>query len=214
MFRISLVVLALLTLPAMVGVARADELYFSRDQAGGAPPFFDVTVAADGRVVYREALDDEFPLEFQAPAVDVSRLFEISKNLGYFADPLPAAKRTPPQSGHKVLRYTSTASETHEVQFVYSPDEGAQELVAWFAKVAETERYLISLERSVQFDRLGVNDVVQHLDAAFGKGRVIAPRQFLPLLQKVVNDLKIIHLARSRAAGLMEQIEAHSATTE
>lgn len=211
MRKLFLALFVLAVAAAAVSAADLEQLFFSRNQEGGVPPYFDVTVGADGRVVYREALDDEFPVEFQAPAVDVSRLFEISKQLGYFAYPLPAPKRPPPSSGDKVLRHTSASGKTHQVEFVYSPDEGARELAGWFAKVAETESYFISLERSVQFDRLGVNSVVLDLHAAFNRGRIIAPRQFLPLLQRVVNDKKILHLARSRAAGLSEQIEAESA---
>ena len=214
MRKFQLVVAALLAAPLFAAAADVEQLFFSRDQPGGAPPYFDVTVSADGHVVYRSATDDEFPVEFEAPSSDISRLFEMSEQLGYFAVPLSPAKRTPPQSGDKVLRHTTAEGETHEVQFVYSPDERAQELVIWFSKVAETEAQYIDLERSIQFDRLGVNKVVLRLHAEFNRGRVIAPRQFLPLLKKVVKDMKLLHLARSRAAGIIEQIEAQSATDE
>ena len=78
-FFLTVIVLAVGTATAVVNAADLEQLFFSRDQEGGVPSYFDVTVGADGRVVYREALDDEFPVEFQAPAADVSRLFEISK---------------------------------------------------------------------------------------------------------------------------------------
>lgn len=214
MRKLPLLLAAFLAASLCAVAADVERLFFSRDQLGGAPPYFDVTVDVDGHVVYRTSTDDELPVEFEAPSSDISRLFEMSEQLEYFAVPLSPAKRTPPQSGDKTLRHTTADGTTHEVQFVYSPDERVQELVVWFSKVAETESQFIDLERSLQFDRLGVNKVVLRLHAEFNKGRVVAPRQFLPLLEKVSKDLKILHLARSRAAGLIEQIEAQSATDE
>ena len=38
--------------------------------------------------------------------------------------------------------------------------------------------------------------------------RLVAEEQFLPLLDKVVNNEKFLHMARSRAAALAESIRA------
>ena len=95
-----------------------------------------------------------------------------------------------------------------EAKFSYTEDATASELVLWFLRVSETERYYIALERAVQFDRLGVNDALLSLHSAYDKGRIIAPEQFLPLLEKVVAQQKIMHVARSRASALIESIQA------
>jgi len=188
--------------------AEGDKLFFSRDFPGSVPEYFDVEVQADGKVVYRESLDDELPIEFQAPDADVSRLFEISEQLGYFEQPLAAPKRKTAFTGDKILRYTTAAGASSQVEFIFADDEAVQELTSWFVRVADTEWHRINIERAIQFDRLGVNKAILQFHAAFERGRIVAPRQFLPLLQSISNDMKVVHLARSRAAGIAEQIEA------
>lgn len=188
--------------------ADGDKLFFSRDFPGSVPEYFDVTVHTDGKVIYREALDDELPIEFEVPESDISRVFEISEQLGYFKEPLVPAKRKTAFTGDKILRYTKAAGDTTEVEFVLTDDEALKEMVSWFVRVADTEWHRINIERAIQFDRLGVNKAILQFHAAFDRGRIVAPRQFLPLLQEISKDMKIVHLARSRAAGLAEQIEA------
>lgn len=185
-----------------------DKLFFSRNFPGSVPEYFDVTVHTDGKVIYRESLDDVLPIEFEAPEADISRLFEISEQLGYFERPFAAPKRETAFTGDKILRYTKAAGSGSEVEFVLTDEESAQEMISWFVRVADTEWHRINIERAIQFDRLGVNKAILQFHAAFDRGRVVAPRQFLPLLKDISKDMKIVHLARSRAAGLAERIEA------
>lgn len=188
--------------------ADGDKLFFSRAFPGSSPEYFDVTVHTDGKVIYRESVNDQSPIEFQASDQDISRLFEISEELGYFEESLAQPKRKTAFTGDKVLRYVKADGEANEVAFVLADDESVQEMIDWFLRVADTEWHRINIERAIQFDRLGVNKAILQFHAAFDRGRIVAPKQFLPLLQDISNDMKIVHLARSRAAGLAEQIEA------
>ena len=187
--------------------ADGDKLFFSRDFPGSVPEYFNVTVHPDGKVEYRESQDED-PLEFQGPEQDISRLFEISEKLEYFEEAFPRPKRETAFTGDKILRYIKADGDTNEAAFVATNDELVQELISWFLRVADTEWHRINIERAIQFDRLGVNKAILQFHAAFDRGRIVAPEQFLPLLQDISNDMKIVHLARSRAAGLVEQIEA------
>jgi hypothetical protein len=193
---------------AALSAADGDTLFFSRSFPRSVPEYFEVTVHTDGKVLYRESLDDDLPIEFEAPNADVSRLFEISEQLGYFEQPLPAPKRKTAFTGDKTLRYTNAAGASSKVEFVLTDDESAQEMISWFVRVSDTAWHRINIERAIQFDRLGVNKAILQFHAAVDRGRVVAPRQFLPLFQVISNDMKIVHLARSRAAGLAERIEA------
>jgi hypothetical protein len=206
--RISALPLLLALSAVALSGADGDKLYFSRDFPGSVPEYFDVEVGRDGKVIYRESPDDQLPIEFEAPSSDVSRLFEISEQLGYFEQPLETPKRKSAFTGDKILRYTKAGGASNEVKFMYADDEGVQELTTWFVRVADTEWHRINIERALQFDRLGVNKAILQFHAAFDQGRVVAPKQFLPLLREISNDMKIVHLARSRAAGLAERIEA------
>lgn len=191
---------------ARLTAAEGARLFFSRNFPGSAPAYFEVSVDAAGAVSYRESPDED-PLEHQASAETVRWLFETADKLDRFRQPLASSRKTA-FTGDKILRYQSEGGETSEAAFVYTEVDEAKELVSWFLKLAETERHLIELERALRFDRLGVNKAVGALESSYNRDRVVDPEHLLEMLRKINDDKKIIHLARSRAAALIERIEA------
>ena len=183
-----------------------DRIFFSRTFPGSAPEYFEVTVDESGAAQYREAPDEE-PLEFTVDEAAKQELFDAAGRLDRFSKDI-ASKRKVAFTGDKVLRYEPAEGAPSEARFSYTEDETARQLVDWFHRASETERLLIELERVERFDRLGVNDALLALQSSYDRGRVVAPEQFLPILQKIVEQDRILHLARSRAAGLIERIEA------
>ena len=75
-------------------------------------------------------------------------------------------------------------------------------------KLAETQQHLQSLERAYRFDRLGVNQALVNLELAYERDRVAASGLLVPILCKISNEGRIVHLARARASGLLERIRA------
>jgi hypothetical protein len=193
---------ALLTIP----LAASDAIFFSRTFPGSGPPYFEVRVDTEGHGSYKESHDEE-PLEFTLSNETREWLFSKAAALDHFKGKL-ASKRKVAFTGDKVLRFESNGATQGEAKFSYTEDETASELVTWFVRVSETERYYIDLERALQFDRLGVNDALLNLHTAYDNGRIVAPEQFLPILRKVVDQQKIMHVARSRASALIERITA------
>ena len=95
-----------------------------------------------------------------------------------------------------------------ETKFNYSEDMDARALTEWFERIAETERSLIELERSVKFDKLGAQNAILRIEILKDQKRLVAPDQFLPMLDRVVKNESFLHIARDRAAGLAEWIRA------
>ncbi len=58
----------------------------------------------------------------------------------------------------------------------------------------------------MHYDKLGVNDVLLHFQLSWDRGRIVAPEQFLPLLDRVAKNESYLHIARERAAALAEAI--------
>lgn len=195
---------AALAAPWAAPLSAEESLYFSRNFPGSVPAYFEVTVDRSGKAVYREAPDDEFPVEFALEEAETKRLFELAAQLD-FSKPLNA-KRKVAFTGDKVFRRRGADGSVEEAQYIYTEDETATELTTWFLKVADTERQFIELERVLQFDRLGVNDALLNLHQLFDRDRVVGQRQFLPLLEKIVAQKRIVHVARARASALIERI--------
>jgi hypothetical protein len=189
--------------PAQPG---ADQIFFSKSFPGSKPEYFEVTVDSTGKASYRESETDEDPVEFTLSDEEKRELFELADRLERFQRPLQSDAKVA-FTGAKILRYTA-AGEVKEARFNYSADEDAQAIVAWFEKAGETERQRGELERVVQFDPLGVNKALLQFQASFDGGRVVAARQFLPILKTISGQSKFMHMARARAASLVERIEA------
>jgi len=200
----------LIVLMSAALLARADgpHIFYSRLLPGGVPPYVEITVARDGRAVYREAPgdQDDKPIEFRLRPHEVEEIFSLAEKLGYFRKPLDSGLKVA-NMGEKTFRYIDQG-QTSEVKFNYSQNPEARLLADWFARMVETEQHYIHLERTVRFDKLGVNKVLLQLQASMERNRLVAPDQFLPFLDRIAAGDSYLNMARERAARLAEFIRA------
>jgi len=105
--------------------------------------------------------------------------------------------------GDKVFRYEGEG-KAQEQKFNYSSDLDAQALADWFERISDSERYLLELERSARFDKLGVNRVILQIQSAYERKRLVAVDQFLKWLDRVTKNESYLNMARERAARLAE----------
>lgn len=190
---------------AQGGASADDRIFFSKSFPKSVPAYFEVEVARSGEAVYREAPGEENPVAFQLGADETAGIFESAEKLERFRIELNLNRKVA-FTGEKVFRFLPAAGEKSEAKFVYTENPEALKLLEWFEKAGETERHLIELERVTQFDHLGVNKRLLQFQISLEKDRIVAPAQFLPILQKIADQKKIVQLARSRAAGLAERI--------
>ena len=99
-----------------------------------------------------------------------------------------------------------TGSEHHEIQFNYSQDPNAQALLDRFERITETEQHFVNLDRTAHFEKLGVNDVLLQMQISWERNRLVAPEQFLPLLDRIAKNDSYLHISRERAASIAEAI--------
>ncbi len=159
-----------------------------------------------------EDLKDEQPLKFKLTETEVSTVFSLASKLDNFKRPLESGLKVA-NLGQKTFRYEN-GTEKGEQKFNYSTDETARVLLDVFERIVDSERLLIDLERTVRFDRIGVNQAVMDLAVAFDKKRLVAPEQFLPMLDRIVNNDAFVHLARQRAASLADAFRGQKPKSE
>ena len=195
---------ALLLLLCCSIATAAPRLLYSKYFKGSVPEYVAITVERDGKATYQEAKEDENPIRIQLSASDTQTLFVLADKLDHFQRPLEAGLKVA-NMGIKTFTFVDGA-ERHEIQFNYSQDEDAKALQDWFERITETEGHFVNLDRTVHYDKLGVNDVLLQLQITFDRGRIVAPEQFLPLLDRIVKNESFLNIARERAAGLAETI--------
>lgn len=199
---------------ALAALATADpvapggqpRIIFSKSFPGSTPPFMQISVEKNGAAEYREDPKDDDPIKFQLTEAESGAIFGLADKLDHFSRPLESGLKVA-NMGMKTLRFEGDG-QAHETKFNYSEDLDAKALADWFEKIAESERAWIDLERTVRFDKLGVQDSILRIEILRDQKRLIAEKQFLALLDRVANNESYMHMARSRAAALAESIRA------
>jgi len=193
--------LAAIALPAFA--ADGPSVTYTKIFPGSDPAYMAVIVEKDGAVTYREAKDEE-PETFKLEPDAVRAIFDLADKLDHFKRPLESGLKVA-RTGDKTFRWENGA-EAGEAKFNYSLDENAKALQDWFERISESERAMMNLRRAIRFDKLGVNDAVLRVDAAWSQKRLLGREQFLPLLDRIAKNEAFVNLARDRAARLADSI--------
>lgn len=188
-----------------VFVAAAEpKIFYSKSFPGSVPAYVSVDLAPDGSAVYQEALNDEQPIKFKVSPDETSTIFALAQKLEHFKRPLESGLKVA-NMGTKLFRFENGA-EKHEVKFNYSLDEDAKILLDWFERITETQMLLFELERTVRYDKLGVNKALLQWESALNRSRIVGSDRALPLLDRVAKNESYLHMARERAAALADGI--------
>jgi hypothetical protein len=198
----------LVAVAGMAAAADVPRISYTKIFPGSDPAYMATTIDRNGAVTYRETKDEE-PEMFQMEADAVKAVFDLADKLDHFKRPLESGLKVA-KTGDKTFRWENGA-EASETKFNYSLDENAKTLQDWFERISESERALMLLRRNIRFDKLGVNDAVLRIDAAWTQKRLVGREQFLPLLDRVAKNETFINLARERAARLATTMRADSA---
>ena len=177
---------------------------YQKSFPGSSPAFVKIDVQESGEAEYNDDPKSENPVHFQVTAPDRAMLKELAQKLDNFKRPLESPAKVA-FMGMKTFHFDN-GTEQHEAKFNYSEDPDARALADWFEKVIETEQERLELETSARFEKLGVEKALLRIEISWENKRLIAPEQFLPMLDKIQRSESYMHMARSHAAGLSEHI--------
>lgn len=205
-----------LCLAAASGLLAADvspKLHYTKSFPGSVPAYVSIELLPTGEGIYKEAPEDENPVDFKISPDDTRQMFALAEKLERFKRPLEANLKVA-NMGMKTFRFEQ-GSIKNEQKFNYSLDLDAQAMLDWFERLTETQRLHFDLERTAKFDRLGVNKTLLQIEAAHDRRRLVGLDRFLPLLDRVAKNDAYLHMARERAATLADTIRnPKSKTTE
>jgi hypothetical protein len=191
---------------AAVGAPR---LTFIKSFPGSIPAYVSIVVDKAGNFEYKESPDDDRPLASTLPPGDTTKLFSLADQLGYFQSSVESGLKVA-NTGKKTFRYEPESGAATEAVFNYSTLIPAQQLLALFEKISSTEQAWVYLDRTVHFDHLGVNQALSLVESLWLDKELVTPQQFLPLLNRVIKQESIMHMARERAARMKDAFEAAS----
>ena len=179
-------------------------LFYSKSFPGSVPSYFQVTLEQNGDVEYREAADEDDPLQFHLAEAETREVFGLAEKLDYFKRPLESPAKVA-FMGTKTFRYENGGRKS-ETKFNYSEDPQARDLTDWFERMGEAAEHRIELERTAKYDRLGVLKALLLLESAMDRKRLVGMDQYLPMLDRIAKNESYMHTARARAAEIAEAI--------
>jgi len=198
---------ALLFLVAATAVYADDpRIFYSKTFPGSTPAYFAVTIDRTGAANYNESQDPDNAEHLQIEEKVTMNIFDLAQKLDHFKHPLESGLKVA-SMGQKVLRWEDGA-ERHESKFNYSTSEDAKALNDQFERISESARLMLELGRVMKHDRLGVNDAMVRIQIAWDNKRLVGTAQLLPLLNQVAKNESFVHIARERAAQLVDAIHA------
>lgn len=173
------------------------------------PEFVEIKLHESGHGTFdiRQLDEEASPQPFEVSASLAGRIFALAAKLHNFQGVDLDVHRRIANLGEKTLRYEK-GSESHEVKFNYTLDDSASQLMTIFEGLARQTTDLSDLERTMRYDRLGVNDVLQQIEQDYNNKLFPEPERLLPALDQLAADTKFIDIARQRARNLASRIRS------
>jgi hypothetical protein len=187
---------------SLFGSDSVPKVLYTKSFPGSVPAYVSVELLKSGQAVYKEAPDDENPVDFKLSPEDTNEIFALVDKLDRFKRPLESNLKVA-NMGMKTFRFED-GSAKNETKFNYSIDPDANLLLDWFERLTETQRLQFDLERTAKFDKLGVNKTLLQIEMAYNRKRLVGVDRFLPLLDRVAKNDTYLHMARERAAALAD----------
>jgi hypothetical protein len=171
------------------------------------PEFVEIKVTNAGTGTYdiRQLDEDPSPQPFEIGAPLVQKIFDLAQKLHDFDGIDIDIHRRIANLGQKTFRY-DRGSVTHQVTFNYTLNPSAAQLLDIFEGLSRQESDLADLQRTMRYDRLGVNDVLLRIEKDYNYKLLPEPARLLPALDQVAADEHFIDIARDRARALAGHI--------
>jgi hypothetical protein len=98
----------------------------------------------------------------------------------------------------------------HEAHYNYTLNRSATQLALIFEGLFQQQRDLTLLERTLKYDRLGVNDALHQFEDDLGQHTLPEPQRLLPVLDRIAADSRVVEVARQLSRALAERIRTTS----
>lgn len=195
---------SILAVAGSLAAADGPSLFYSKSFPGSTPAYMEITLSKGGDVAYREAPDEDNPIQFQLKEAETAAIFGLVEKSGSFKRELESPAKVA-FMGAKTFRLDN-GTEKSEVKFNYTQDPAGQALADWFERIAESAIRRIDLTRAAKYDKLGVVQALLELEIVLDNKRLVGAEQFLPLLDRIANNETYMHTARTRAAEIAAAI--------
>lgn len=171
------------------------------------PEFVEIKVTQNGAATYdiRQLDEESDRVAFEMSPALVQRIFDLAGKLHNFQGANLDMHRRIANLGEKTFQYTK-GSESYEVKFNYTLDDTATQLLNIFEGLSRQESDLSTLQRTMKYDHLGINDALIQTEMDYNNKIFPEPERLLGVLDQISADNKFVDIARQRARVLASRI--------
>lgn len=184
-------------------------LAYSKTLKGSVPEYSQITVDVSGSGTYEGRKLDEppSPRPLQLSRATTQRLFELAEQLDNFRSLQLESHHKVADMGMKTLTY-KRGSEVGRVEFNYTENRVARELVDWFERIASVEQHIAALEFAIKYDPLGLPRELLQIQIDLANKALADPGLMVPELEEIVRNPRLLHLAQARAQDILDRIQS------
>lgn len=210
--RLALYILAIGTLSAATLFAQrpgnTTTLTYTKVMNGSVPEYTSITVGVNGVGTYdgRQLNESPKPRALKLSPNTTHKLFQMAAALDDFRSINLESKRNVANMGLKTFIYRHDGRET-KVQFNYTRNKRAEELLNVFEGIATVEQHIGTLEYSSHYDVLGLPSALNQVEVDLSNHVLVDPQLMVPILKKISSDSQYLHIAQVRAEDILRRIQ-------
>lgn len=182
-------------------------LTYIKVMKGSMPEYTSITVDTTGAGSYQGRQLDESPRPRAVKlTVNTTRaLFRLAASLGDFRSLKLESNKNVANLGLKTFIYSHDGNE-YKVQFNYTRNKIAEELLSMFEGIASVEQHISALEYSSRYDVLGLPSALTQVEIDLDNRVLVDPQLMVPILKKIAGDSQYLHIAQIRAESILQRI--------
>ena len=183
---------------------------FTLDFPQSSPEHYSIAVDANGHATYEctgkvaeDSEEQSFRAEFALSTGNRERIFDWTRQAGYFAGKIDSGNRKLAFTGAKVLSYQD-GQRSNTARYNYSNLEPVRQLTALFQNMAGTLEYGRRLAYYHRYQKLALDDELKRMETQARNSELSEIQGVAPVLREIFEDTSVINVVRARARELMQ----------
>lgn len=183
-------------------------LTYTKVMKGSIPEYLSLTVDSNGHGTYdgRQLNEPPKPRALKLSSETTEALFQMASALRDFQSLNLDSNKNVANLGLKTFIYRENGQE-NKVQFNYTNNKRANELLSVFDGIADVEQHIGTLEYSSKYDVLGLPSALTRIEIDLDNKELVDPELMVPILKKIAGDSQYLHIAQVRAADILRRIQ-------
>jgi hypothetical protein len=184
------------------------KLTYTKILKGSTPEYVSISVDANGSGVYegRKLEEPASPKPIKISAATKRSLFDLTSQLDNLESRDLESHKKVANLGTKALTYED-GTHKNKVEFNYTLNRNAQELVELFEKIIAVEMHVQGLQYAIKYDHLGLPRELLQIQIDLNNKALADPELLVPTLDEIARNPRFLHLAQVRAQNILQRLQ-------